>query len=145
MRYFLLSLAAFLLLAVPAFAAPPTSDTVEVTVVVNGYCYFEVFESTLGFTFSDCGEYQEGVLHYNLCCNHTHWNVDGVMTNGSLPGVFTVNGIPMVKTAPATVDFGTSWVCRKDYAWWWLTTMTVPFGTPPATYVDTLTLTLYCS
>jgi hypothetical protein len=142
MRYFLLSLAAFLLLAIPAFAVgEPTSDTVEVTVIVHHYCSFDVVEPTLKFDFVDCGEYLEGVLTYNLCCNGPQWLIDGFMKDSVLPGTFTVNGHVMTSVTNL-VDGNYGWVCRKG--WTWPVTMTVPFGTVPATYVDTLTLTLYC-
>jgi hypothetical protein len=46
MRYFLLSLAAFLLLAIPAFAA---NDHCDVTVTIDNQCYFDVTTGSLDF------------------------------------------------------------------------------------------------
>ena len=147
MRYLLISLAAFLLFALPAFAS---TQPVTVTVVVPPICDF-VVTGTLDYNTGDICWSGDNVMYdyvtYHICCNSTP-----VVT-----ATWAVTGYPdshnWTNLALAMQLADGSYVAPGGWGWYpancadgsWYTRVTATWPVFPGTYSGVLTYTLACS
>jgi len=112
MRYLFMCLAAFMLLAVPAFAS--TTANVAVTVNVDGYCSLVIGTlANYAFVPVNCEDMDitNNLAIPELCCNHANgWNLQGNFVGGATwtPGLTVFgNGVALIDGAgPVNVASG---------------------------------------
>jgi len=147
MRYFLLCLAAFVLLAVPAFAV--NQAQVDITVNVPKVCDFTVQEIALVFDLPNTcwpvtdPKIYDQILHFHVCCNTA-----GTLAYEWLPAANWPANLALTMPDFGPLAFGAGY-CHYYADAGWTVRMTATWPVAPAEapngYTGKLMFTQACS